>query len=111
VSAILTEWWQILKQKLEPDTEQQRVDADYLASETVQYEWITVKADAGRVRCDICGRLMDIQKMPDLMEHVGSHNEQGAAEVDPTQTPDRPAVLSVEKHELENGDVQEPWEI
>lgn len=108
----LKDYAEIVKSWLTVDTDTaDRVDQEFLSSETVQYEWITVQAEQERVRCDICGRLMDIQKMPELMAHVGSHNEQGAAEVDPTATPGNTYDISVEEHELENSDAQEPWEI
>lgn len=101
-------WSRVVDFVLVDVDETQRVDTDYLLSERVQYEWITVRDDE-TVRCDICGRLMPVTQMPELMDHVASHDEQGAAEVDPTQTPDD--VYAVEVHELENNDEKEPHRI
>jgi len=60
------------------------VDTEYLLERQEQYQHISVTdADPERCRCDLCGRLFDLEDFPDLVAHVAGHDEQGAAEIDP----------------------------
>ena len=61
-----------------------RVDTEYLLDRQEQYQHISVTdAPAERCRCDLCGRLFDLEEFPDLVAHVAGHDQDGAAEINP----------------------------
>lgn len=85
----LTQWWYGLVDALTPESDElPRVDTEYLLHERPEYRWMTVLREDKLVRCDICGEWMKVQKMPEMVEHVALHDDQGAAEVDPTEKAD-----------------------
>lgn len=89
-----------------PDSEQpQEVDTAYLMSDGVAYRYISV-IDGGVVRCNLCGKVDDIESMPAMFEHVGEHDGQGAAEVDPTEV-----EPGVREWEVKVGEEGEPAKI
>lgn len=86
------------------------IDKEYLKSDNVAYRYLTIK-DSDIVRCDICGKQTDIESMPDMFDHVGSHDGQGAAEVDPIEIPPRHDLENVEPWEVQISDDSEPAQI
>jgi len=60
------------------------VDTAYVVEQQERYQHMSATdAETGWCRCELCGRLYDLEEFPDLVEHVAGHNEQGAAEIDP----------------------------
>ena len=99
----LESWWH------DDDDQPPNVDLDYLKSPAFEYQWMTVHDEAELIRCNICGRLMDLDKTPAMVEHVGTHNEHGAAEVDPTEVPNRTAEFDYS--DIATTNQEEAWEI
>jgi len=62
------------------------IDIEHLQSESVSYRYMTIRDD-GAVRCDLCGNLEQLKNMPEMFEHVATHDGQGQAKVDPTESP------------------------
>jgi hypothetical protein len=105
----LKDYWDQFKNWLIPpaqDKSAESVDKEYLMSDHIKYRWMTVLPEAEQARCDICGLLVDVEEMPKLVEHVGAHNEHGAAEVDPTELPPE-----ADSWEIEISDGREPAQI
>jgi len=68
----------------QPETEDYTVDRDWLIE--LNFRYITTKECDDRddvARCDLCGQQFPLQEMPEVIEHVAGHDEQGAARVDP----------------------------
>lgn len=61
------------------------VDTEYLRSEDFTPKHIRI-LDDGPARCQICGKLEAVQRMPQMIEHIACHDDQGSAELDPTET-------------------------
>lgn len=61
------------------------VDTEYLLSDEVSFRYLTVGSDSDSdwVRCNLCRQRFALARMPDAIEHVALHDEQGAAEIDP----------------------------
>jgi len=70
-----------IKSWLEPEPEKADIDVEHVL--ILDYRHIETDVDDGRVRCDLCGSLFDAVEMPECIEHVAAHDDQGAAEVDP----------------------------
>lgn len=60
------------------------IDKSYLVQQA-NFRYITVIGDeeSGYLRCDLCARLFELDDMPAVIEHIASHDGQGAAEIDP----------------------------
>lgn len=78
--------WLIKPQFDEPD-----VDVEYLKDDGFEFKYITLKPDAGRVRCDVCGEEMAIERTRAMISHVAEYDDMGAAEVDPLERNPVPA--------------------
>lgn len=78
--------WVEIKEWFEQDSADfEEVDTEYLKSGSVDYLYMSVKGEEELVRCDICAQQMELVDMPDMVIHVASHDEQGSAEIDPTE--------------------------
>lgn len=58
------------------------IDTDYVA----ELQYVNVDTGTEECRCALCGLTYPTESFPELLEHVATHDEQGAAEIDPFQT-------------------------
>jgi len=73
------------------------VDADFLLGYPDRYKYMSVQEGEVRwCRCDLCGRLFELEHFPDLVEHVAEHDSQGAAEIDPFAETEHRTVIDDE---------------
>lgn len=48
------------------------------------------------VRCNLCGQLFKLKKMPEAIEHVAAHDEQGSADIDPFEQQHEQTAMIIE---------------
>lgn len=69
------------------------IDLEYLREGEYRYLTVGIVTEHGeKARCDLCGEYFPVRKVPDLIQHVADHDEQGQAEIDPFATADGVAV-------------------
>jgi len=72
-----------------PGDREPELDVEYLISQSFDRMHMTTIGTANdpdsdpRVRCDLCGRLFEIEAIEDAIEHVADHDGQGQADIDP----------------------------
>ena len=86
--------WLIPPEDEQPDD---RVDTDFLLEHADRYKFMTVVDESPPVgRCDLCGRLFELEQFPQLVDHVAGHDGQGAAEINPFDEAEQRTVISEE---------------
>jgi hypothetical protein len=98
--------WLIKPQSDEPD-----VDVEYLKDGGFEFKYITLKPDAERVRCDVCGKEMAIERTRAMISHVAEYDDMGAAEVDPLKRKAVPVGFGYEDIPDSGGDGGLPADI
>jgi len=60
-------------------------DMEYLMSEKINYNYLTFdeNEDSQWVRCNLCGKLFELNRMDKAVQHVGDHSNHGDIEIDP----------------------------
>jgi hypothetical protein len=86
--------WLIPPEDEKPDA---RVDTGFLLEHADRYKFMSVVDESAPVgRCDLCGRLFELEQFPQLVDHVASHDGQGAAEINPFDEAEQRTMISEE---------------
>jgi hypothetical protein len=107
--------WSRLVEWVLPDTQPDfdEIDTGYLLSGEVNLKYIDIANDTphGTARCNLCGRLYHIEQMPEAVEHVASHNDQGEAEIDPFEAASAEYVMSFDESDDDAPDTPEHFSL
>jgi hypothetical protein len=64
-------------------TDSRRIDTEYVAS----IDYAHIETGEEKSRCNLCGLVIETESFPDLLEHVGSHDDVSpAADINPFES-------------------------